>query len=178
MHRFAALLRGIAERQNMTNDKLRAVFEGGLGLEDVGSVLASGNVVFEVTSQTHRPREAHRGCARRDLGISSSTLAHLLRTARVGGQQPFPGVTHSSNTYLTATFIKDLRGVPDVPPGPAASGGTEIVRYDAGARAVLAITDNSEPNTAGGFLVWLERSYGKNITRAQLAHGPTDRSEV
>jgi hypothetical protein len=78
--------------------------------------------------------------------------------------EPFPGVTHSSNTYLTATFIKDPRGVPSVVPGQLHPGGTEVVGYDAGARAVLAITDNSEPDRAGGFMVWLERSYGKGIT--------------
>lgn len=41
-----ALLRGIAPSgTNMTNDKLRAVFEV-LGLDDVASVLASGNIAF------------------------------------------------------------------------------------------------------------------------------------
>src|SRR5690242_12977005 len=43
---FAALLRGIAPSgTNMTNDKLRGVFEG-LGLQDVASVVSSGNIVF------------------------------------------------------------------------------------------------------------------------------------
>jgi hypothetical protein len=46
MPRFVALLRGISPSgTNMTNDKLRAVFEG-LELEDVASVLSSGNIVF------------------------------------------------------------------------------------------------------------------------------------
>ena len=42
--------------------------------------------------------------------------------------------------------------------------GTTIVRYDAAARAVLAITDNREPNRARSFMLWLEASYGKGIT--------------
>ena len=47
MHRYAALLRGIAPSgPNMTNDKLRGVFEE-LGYEHVASVLASGNIVFD-----------------------------------------------------------------------------------------------------------------------------------
>ena len=42
MFRYVALLRGIAPSgPNMTNDKLRGVFEG-LGYERVSSVLASG----------------------------------------------------------------------------------------------------------------------------------------
>jgi uncharacterized protein (DUF1697 family) len=45
MNRYAALLRGIAPSGvNMTNDKLRGVFEA-LGFETVGSVLASGTRV-------------------------------------------------------------------------------------------------------------------------------------
>lgn len=75
---------------------------------------------------------------------------------------PFPGVTHHSLTYLTATFIKE----------PAVSGvvagqvdpGTTVVRYDPAARAILAITDNSHPDRARGFMTWLEASYGKGIT--------------
>ena len=46
MKRYVALLRGIAPSgANMTNDKLRGVFEG-LGFTAVGSVLASGNITF------------------------------------------------------------------------------------------------------------------------------------
>src|SRR6476661_8802763 len=51
MRSYAALLRGIAPSgTNMTNDKLRGVFER-LGFAEVASVLASGNIVFhgEVT---------------------------------------------------------------------------------------------------------------------------------
>ncbi len=166
MPRFAALLRGIAPSgRNMTNDKLRAVFEG-LGFEDVGSVLASGNLVFR-SDLADAPALEKRieDALARDLGISSPTLVRTYSELRgLVDSDPFPGVTHSSNTYLTATFIKDPRGVPDVLPGQLHPGGTAIVRYDAGARAVLAVTDNSEPNTAGGFMVWLERSYGKGIT--------------
>jgi len=76
---------------------------------------------------------------------------------------PFPGVTHGSSTYLTATFIKDAERVPNIVPGQL-DPGTKIVRYDAAARAVLAITDNSGPNRARGFTLWLDGSYGKGVT--------------
>ena len=84
------------------------------------------------------------------------------------GSDPFPGVTHQSLTYLTATFIKD----------PAVSGvvadqvdpGTKVVGYDPAARAIIAITDNSQLDRARGFMTWLEESYGKGITtRSWLA---------
>ena len=61
MHRYAAILLGIAPSgKNMTNDKLRGVFEA-LGLEDVASVLASGNIVLgSAETGRARPRAADR----------------------------------------------------------------------------------------------------------------------
>lgn len=76
---------------------------------------------------------------------------------------PFPGMTHGPNTYLTATFIKGAGEVPDVLPRHL-DLGTKIVRYDAAARAVLAITDNTEPTRGRGFMDWLQWSYGRGIT--------------
>jgi len=70
MRRYAALLRGIApSNPNMTNDKLRGVFEG-LGLEGVRSVLASGNIVFRST-QSDIP--ALEDAIQRALQLSSGT---------------------------------------------------------------------------------------------------------
>jgi hypothetical protein len=38
------------------------------------------------------------------------------------------------------------------------------VRYDRVARAVLAVTDTSDPGEASGFMSWLERTCGRDIT--------------
>jgi hypothetical protein len=38
------------------------------------------------------------------------------------------------------------------------------VRYDPASRAILAITDNTQPDRARGFMRWREESYGKGIT--------------
>lgn len=147
----------------MTNDRLRAVFEG-LGLEDVASVLSSGNIVFrtDVADASVLEQRIEDSLAL-ELGISSRTLVRSHSELRaLVDSNPFPGVTHDSKTYLTATFIKDP-APPDVIPG-LLDKGTSIVRYDAAARAVLAITDNSEPTRARSFMLWLEGSYGKGIT--------------
>ncbi len=148
----------------MTNDKLRAVFEG-LGLEEVGSVLASGNIVFR-SDVADAPvlEQLIEDALARELGISSRTFVRTYPELRaMVDSDPFPGERHGSDTYLTATFIKDPVGVPTVVPGQL-DPGTRIVRYDKVARAVLAITDNREPNRARGFMLWLDRSYGKDIT--------------
>jgi hypothetical protein len=39
-----------------------------------------------------------------------------------------------------------------------------VVRYDRVARAVLAITDTSDPADAPSFMSWLEKTYGRDIT--------------
>ena len=164
MHRYAALLRGIAPSgPNMTNDKLRGVFEG-LGFEDVASVLASGNIVFgseesDVAALEHRIEGALTGA----LGITSRTIVRShaeLRT--LVDSDPFPDLTHGSATYLTATFLKYPHPGGDLaqPPDPT----TRIVRYDSPARVVLAVTDTTVPGQTPSFMAWLERTCGKDIT--------------
>ncbi|MDF2092242.1 DUF1697 domain-containing protein [Knoellia sp. 3-2P3] len=165
-----ALLRGIAPSgANMTNDKLRGVFEG-LGFTAVGSTLASGNITFctaesDVPSLETRIEEALVS----GLSVSSRTIIREHRELRsLVDSDPFPGLTHERRTYLTATFLKDARLSPDVIAAEPVRS-TRVVRYDRSARAVLAVTDNSDPGAASGFMSWLERSCGKDInTRSWL----------
>jgi uncharacterized protein (DUF1697 family) len=165
MHQYVALLRGIAPSgTNMTNDKLRGVFEG-LGLVKVGSVLASGNITFrsadaDVPTLEQRIEDALAS----DLGIASRTIIREHSELRaLLDSEPFPDLTHGRDTYLTATFLKDLGTALDVVPEQP-DVRTQVVRYDRVARAVLAVTDNSDPGTSPGFMSWLEHSYGKDIT--------------
>jgi uncharacterized protein (DUF1697 family) len=165
MHQYAALLRGIAPSgTNMTNDKLRGVFER-LGFATVASVLASGNIVFrsadaDVPGLEQRIEDALAS----DLGIASRTIIRAHSELRgLLDSEPFPGLTHGRGTYLTATFLKDVATAPDVIPEQL-DPGTQVVRYDRAARAVLAITDNSDPGTTPDFMSWLEKSYGRDIT--------------
>ena len=165
MQRYVAFLRGIAPSgTNMTNDKLRAVFEG-LGFAAVGSVLASGNITFrtadtDVPSLEQRIEEALVA----DLGVTSRTIIrdHSELRALVDSD-PFPGLTHGTRTYLTATFLKDPVAVPDAV-SEQPERRSRVVRYDRVSRAVLAITDNSDPGDASSFMSWLEKSFGKDIT--------------
>lgn len=165
MHRYAALLRGIAPSgKNMTNDKLRGVFEV-LGFEDVASVLASGNIVFG-SAETDVPALERRieAALTSELGLSSRTIirAHPELRALLDSD-PFPGLSHGRGTYLTATFLKDV--IPPTGPVPDHSDPlTQFVRYDPAARVVLAVIDNSDPGRASGFMASLEKAYGRDIT--------------
>ena len=165
MHRYVALLRGIAPSgKNMTNDKLRGVFDG-LGFANVRSVLASGNITFstadaDVPSLEQRIEEALAS----GLGVASRTIIREYpELRRLLDSEPFPGLTHGPVTYLTATFLKNPATVRHVVPEQP-DGRTRVVRYDRVARAVLAVTDNSDPGDTSSFMSWLEKSYGRDIT--------------
>lgn len=165
VHHYAALLRGIAPSgANMTNDKLRGVFER-LGFTDVASVLASGNIVFRSAEADVRMLEQRiEEALAADLGLASRTIIRSHPELRaLMDSDPFPGLTHGRGTYLTATFLKDaatsLKVIPDQP-----DPRTQVVRYDSVARVVLAITDNSDPGKTSGFMSWLERYSGQDIT--------------
>ncbi|WP_332031856.1 DUF1697 domain-containing protein [Pedococcus sp.] len=165
MQRYVAFLRGIAPSgTNMTNDKLRGVFEE-LGFAAVGSVLASGNITFRA-SEADVPflEQTIEEALVSGLGVTSRTIIRECSELRgLVDSDPFPGLTHQRRTYLTATFVKDASTVPDVLPGEAGRR-TRVVRYDRVARAVLAVTDTSDPGEASGFMSWLEKTCGKDIT--------------
>lgn len=164
MTMYAALLRGIMpSNPNMSNEKLRGVFTR-LGFDPVASVLASGNIVFgaertDIAGLEDRVQQA----LNTGLGIPGGTIIREhaeLRTLL--DRDPFAGYTHSRETYLTATFFKNAAEEPlELPddPGPSA----RIIGYDAGSRAFLMITDNTDPKTPN-IMAWLERTYGRDIT--------------
>jgi uncharacterized protein (DUF1697 family) len=165
MYDYVALLRGIAPSgKNMTNDKLRGVFEA-LGFANVRSVLASGNITFRTTDadvpsleqRIERELARHLGIASRTIIREHSELRALLDS------EPFPGLTHGRGVYLTATFLKDAAAVPNLLPQQP-DPRTRVVRYDRLARAVLAITDTSDRGDTPSFMSWLEKTYGKDMT--------------
>jgi uncharacterized protein (DUF1697 family) len=101
-----------------------------------------------------------------DLGLASRTIirAHPELRALLDSD-PFPGLTHGRGTYLTVTFLKVAAPAPapdavDDQPDPR----TRVVRHDRDARAVLAVTDNSDPGGTPDFMTWLEKAYGKDVT--------------
>ncbi|MBO0852234.1 MAG: DUF1697 domain-containing protein [Nocardia sp.] len=165
MTRYAALLRGIMpSNPNMRGEKLRGVFSG-LGYESVGSVLASGNIVFTSSESDTEAMEARiQDALRSELGIGGGTLLRSRdQLQALVDSDPFPGLTHGRGTYLTATFLKDPRAV--APPEPPAELAQLVRRagFDEGARAVLAVIDNTAASTVN-HMGWLESVYGKEIT--------------
>lgn len=164
MRSYAAFLRGIMpSNPNMKNDKLRGVFEG-LGFEGVASLLSSGNIVFR-TAETDVPALESRiqEALQRELGIGGGTLIRSREQLReLVDADPFQGLEHCRETYLTVTFLRG--GLK--PPKPATEDidkSVRVIGYDKKAHAVLWVIDNSVPGTPA-FMTWLEKHYGKDIT--------------
>ncbi|HRE01440.1 MAG TPA: DUF1697 domain-containing protein, partial [Ilumatobacteraceae bacterium] len=130
----------------------------------VASVLASGNIVFGTAETDAVALEAQiQAALNGDLGIPGQTIVRTReQLQRLWASDPFAGLTHQRGTYLTATFIKD--GDPPLPLPTSDSELFRVVGYDADARAVLAVTDNSIPGTTPDFMTWLEQACSKNIT--------------
>lgn len=165
MVRYAALLRGIMpSNPHMANDKLRGVFTD-LGFESVGSVLASGNIVFRTDESDGAALEARiQDALHRTLGIPGGTIVREHAELRaLLDSDPFPGLTHGRGSYLIATFLKDGAPPPTELPEPD-DPRIRVVGYDTAARVLLAVVDNSEPGRTPDFMVWLERTYGTSIT--------------
>ncbi|WP_203335426.1 DUF1697 domain-containing protein [Nocardioides limicola] len=165
MPSYAALLRGIGpSNPNMRGEKLHGVLEG-LGFEEVGSVLASGNLVFATDDDDQVALEERiQAALQAELGIPGGTI--VRSRAEIEGlvaRAPFGSLTHGRATYLTATFLK--APVPELPtplPQPE-DPGMRVQGYDELARAVLAVTDNTGPKTPD-FMVWLEKQFSRDIT--------------
>lgn len=164
-NRYVAFLRGIAPTNpSMRNEKLRGVFQN-LGFDNVASVLTSGNIVFS-TTQNDVPALEQRiqQALVEELGIPGSTIIrrHIELQALVDAD-PFPGLTHSSSTYLVVTFVKD--GSPGPPPRPPrrVESAVRVVGYNEQVRAILAVIDNTA-SAAPQYMGWMEQVYGTEIT--------------
>lgn len=165
MTRYVALLRGIAPAlPHNSNAELRAVHEG-LGLARVGSVLASGNIVFQ-TDETDGPQLERRiqEALVGELGIGGGTIIRSLEELRgLLERDPFDGLEHGRGTYLVTTFLKDGAPAPtEIPDDP--DPRVRVVGFDEEARAFLAVIDNGDPGKTPDVMRWLDRTYGKDIT--------------
>ncbi|MFE3541542.1 DUF1697 domain-containing protein [Nocardia sp. NPDC059177] len=160
---YAALLRGIGpSNPNMRNEKLRGVFDG-LGFEKVASVVSSGNIVFRTADDPADLEDRIQQALTAELGIPGGTIIRSHPELRaLLDRDPFAGRPHERGSYLTVTFFKDRMRETDLSEfedDPL----TEVIGYDAEARAFLTVLDNSTPATPD-FMARLEKSYGKDIT--------------
>jgi uncharacterized protein (DUF1697 family) len=141
MKTYVALLRGIMPTNpNMRGEKLRGVFES-LGLKDVATVIASGNVVFSTDAKGIPLLESKiEKALTAQLGFKSATIVRSKEELeQLVKKNPFKGVKDEKPNYLVVTFFKD--------------GAKELcTAIDLGA------------TTGSDFMRVLEKKHGKDIT--------------
>lgn len=139
--RYIALLRGIMPMNpNMKSAKLKEFFES-LGFENVATVIASGNVVFD--SESNNPKALEKRIEEelpRKLKFSSTTIIRSQdELKKFVKKDPFEGIADEKPNYLVVTFFKDR--TPEV----------------------ATVIDLNQDN-GGKFMSKLEKEHGKEIT--------------
>lgn len=105
---FVAFLRGIMpQNPNMRNDKIRTVFEK-LGFQNVQSVIASGNIIFESDSTNTNTMETQIEKALMEhLGFSSTTIIRSQKQLeKMVQSNPFKSKTDSPRSRLNVSFLQ------------------------------------------------------------------------
>jgi uncharacterized protein (DUF1697 family) len=141
MPTYVALLRGIMPMNpNMKSERLKSVFES-LGFENVETVIASGNVVFDSPSKNVAALEAKiEKALPAQLGFKSATIIRSCEELeRLVKRNPFKGVKDEKPNYLLVTFFKDRR------------------------KELCTVLDSTDAKTPD-FMRSLDREHGKEIT--------------
>lgn len=160
MTTYVALLRGIGPMNPaMRNENLRRVCEGE-GFGDVATVISSGNVVFTSDRTDQLAIEADLENAwSRELGFESLTIVRSKAVLEgLVALDPFPGLTHSPQTYLLTTFFK--QPLDPTPEQPTAGSGFEVVGISDA--ELFSVTDTTTGTT--DVMAWLEGTYGQRLT--------------
>lgn len=156
------MLRGIGPgNPNMRNEHLRRVSVG-VGLDDVSTVISSGNVVFatdtkDIPALEQRLEEAWR----KELGFESTTIIRTRADLeRLIALEPFGDLEHGRETYLLVTFAKH-QGLRRVEMPAPEERGFEIAAVTD--RELFTVTDTERQKTPD-VMLWAERLIGKEIT--------------
>ena len=142
----------------MTMGELRAVFES-LGYENVRTVLASGNVLFETarTAETTLSRDIEKALGTTFGARIATTVRTRAQLERLVDADPFADVKASSRKRPFATFLKRKPSSASFPSGR----GFEILGIVE--RTVLSVVDLSGGSTPD-FMRVLDRELGSDVT--------------
>ena len=160
MGKFVALLRGVnvGGHNKVPMPALKKAFEG-LGLENVKTLLASGNVVFEgdrtLVGKIPGALEKTFGFAISTIILPFEAITEIVRS------DPFKSVRVTPKTRLYVTFLgAHPAGKPKLP-----------IRSDDGSFTIIGLTDSAvysfldlgKSGTPEAMSL-LEKTFGKNVT--------------
>ena len=146
----------------MNNENLRQVCEH-VGLRNVGTVISSGNIVFDATSDDPAEIEATLESAWPvELGFESTTIVRSrddLET--LVSMRPFGDLEHGRETYLLVTFSKHpLVASFDLPYEPTREAFRAIAATD---RELFTVSDTTAVKTPD-VMSWVEQQLGKTVS--------------
>lgn len=161
MARYVAFLRGInsGKNQRVKMEVLRGAFEN-IGLENVKTVIASGNVIFESSSTNLRALERKIEKALPGaIGFESDTIVFRFDSLqKLEKINPFKGIKMTSQTRPFVTFIREDSEIEF----PVTGKGFSILGiYD---RAVYSVVDLTRSRTPD-FMRELDKRWKVNTTR-------------
>ena len=162
MATFVAFLRGINSGLNPTikMDALKKAFED-LGFENVKTVIASGNVVFDAEPINQEELEqAIEKALPKAIGFESATIVYKLADLRrLFKLDPFRGIKVTPSTRLFVTFLKKPPRVSQRLSG----NGFEIIKKSG--RALFSVLNLG--GTTPDLMKILDKEFGKtNTTRS------------
>lgn len=147
----------------MRNDRLRTVFES-LGLDNVRTVISSGNVLFEAESKDIKALEQTIETAiPKQLGFRSTTIIRSQRQMKdLVKTDPFKGMEHGPSSYLLVTFFKN-----PVKPGfqfpyQPLDGSYKLLGFEDS--VLFSVIDTTSTGHSPDLMAWLEKQFGKDIT--------------
>jgi uncharacterized protein (DUF1697 family) len=161
--KYVALLRGIGPANpNMRNEKLRQVAES-VGLEEVATVISSGNVVFETDrTDTLELEQTLEAAWKENLGFDSTTIIRSREELeRLVEMKPFGDREHGRKSYLLVTFCKNPMEVDFEIPYSPDDRHYQIV--DATAKELFTVTDTTSERTPD-VMALLESRFSKEIS--------------
>jgi uncharacterized protein (DUF1697 family) len=157
---IVALLRGINNvgRKKIRMAALKAVFES-MGFENVRTVLASGNVVFESPRRDPHLEATIAHGLEKALGFRVAVILRKVRELRaMAASDPFRGVPAGPGAMFYVTFLPTRR-----PPGTrlrpsSRAGGFRIVRVEP--REVYSVVRPSRGERTPDLMRYLDRTLG------------------
>lgn len=160
---YVALLRGITPgNPNMRNEKLRGVFEE-LGFTNVRSLISSGNIIFESSSNdVVKLEEMIEKAFPEKLGFKSTTIIRSKeQLQKLLVEDPFNGMEHTPTTQLNVTFLKHDTKLNFEPPFKVPGKVyTVVAKVDDAICTSFSQTDGKTPD----LMIWLEKQFTKEIT--------------
>lgn len=162
---YVAFLRGInvGGHKAIKMEDLKKVFEAS-GFENVKTLLASGNVLFDAPSASENTfakkiEEMLAKAFGHEIGVLIRTVEDLQKLA---GQNPFAGVKITPQTRLYVTFLAEKTGSGLKVPHASPDGNFKITR--ATASEVCSVLTLTPGGRTVDLMSVLEKEFGRKIT--------------